>query len=202
MRIRLRPMSLHELDHASGQVSVAGLLAGETATAVAPQIDTRRLAELICLGGWPRHVGLAAEAGQDLLVAYLEETARVDFPAETGTSHDPVKVRRLLRSLARHVSTTASQASLARDSAGDGARLNHQTGGHEPEVSFGEQALLRPRPVKQTLGALPDPTSSHIRTCTARHPDSEWVLRRLNVVVFCLVVVGCYCSVGGFELVG
>ena len=39
MRIRLRPMSLHELDHASGQVSVAGLLAGETATAVAPQID-------------------------------------------------------------------------------------------------------------------------------------------------------------------
>jgi len=127
MRIRLRPMSLHELGHATGQVSVAGLLAGEPAAAIAPQIDARHLAELICRGGWPRHVGLAAEAGQDLLVAYLEETARVDFPAETGTSHDPVKVRRLLRSLARNVSTTASQASLARDTAGDGARLNHQT---------------------------------------------------------------------------
>ena len=32
--------------------------------------------------------------------------------------------------------------------------------------------------------------------------DSPWVLRRLNVVVFCLVVVGCGRSVGGFELVG
>jgi len=32
--------------------------------------------------------------------------------------------------------------------------------------------------------------------------DSYWVLRRLNVVVFCLVVVGFCCSVGGFVLVG
>ncbi len=32
--------------------------------------------------------------------------------------------------------------------------------------------------------------------------DSYWVLCRLNVVVFCLVVVGCCCSVGGFVLVG
>ena len=86
MRIRLRPMSLHELGHATGQISVAGLLAREAAAALAPQIDARRLAELICRGGWPRHVGLAAEACQDLLAAYLEETARVDFPAETGTS--------------------------------------------------------------------------------------------------------------------
>ena len=127
MRIRLRPMSLHELGHATGEVSVAGLIAGETPTALAPQIDARRLAELICRGGWPRHIELTAEASQDLLTAYLDETARVDLPAETGTSYDPVKVRRLLRSLARNVSTAASQASLARDTAGDGARLNHQT---------------------------------------------------------------------------
>ena len=127
MRIRLRPMSLHELGHATGEVSVAGLLAGETPTALAPQIDARRLAEFICRGGWPRHIELTAEASQDLLTAYLDETARVDLPAETGTSYDPVKVRRLLRSLARNVSTAASQASLARDTAGDGARLNHQT---------------------------------------------------------------------------
>ena len=32
--------------------------------------------------------------------------------------------------------------------------------------------------------------------------DSPWVLRRLNVVVFCLVVVGSGRSVGGFEFIG
>ena len=127
MRVRLRPMSLHELSEATGEVSVAGLLAGESCAALAPPIDARHLAELICRGGWPRHIGLSAEAGQDLLVAYLGETARVDLPVETGRSHDPIKVRRLLRSLARNVSTAASQASLARDTAGDGAPLNHQT---------------------------------------------------------------------------
>ena len=127
MRIRLRPMSLHELGQATGEVSVARLLAGEASSALAPQIDARRLAVLICRGGWPRHIGLTTEASQDLLAAYLEETARVDLPLETGTSHDPIKVRRLLRSLARNVSTAASQASLARDTTGDGPRLNHQT---------------------------------------------------------------------------
>ena len=67
------------------------------------------------------------EACQDLLAAYLDETARVDLPVETGRAHDPIKVRRLLRSLARNVSTAASQASLARDTAADAAPLNHQT---------------------------------------------------------------------------
>ena len=127
MRIRLRPMSLYELGQATGQVSVAGLLQGEECGALAPQIDAERLAGFICRGGWPRHIGLTAPAAQDLLAAYLEETSRVDLPAETGRHHDPTKVRRLLRSLARNVSTAASQASLARDTAGDGAPLNHQT---------------------------------------------------------------------------
>ena len=127
MRVRLRPMSLQELGHATGEVSIAGLLAGEAYSVLAPQTDARRLAEFVCGGGWPRHSGLSAEASQDLLVSYLDESARVDLPAETGSSHDPAKVRRLLRSIARNVSTTASQALLARDTAGDGARLNHQT---------------------------------------------------------------------------
>ena len=127
VRVRLRPMSLHELDVATAEVSVAGLLEGEAYNALAPQMDARRLAELICRGGWPRHIELSADACQELLVAYLDETARVDLPIETGATHDPVKLRRLLRSLARNVSTSASQASLARDTAGDGARLNHQT---------------------------------------------------------------------------
>ena len=127
IRIRLRPMSLHELGHATGEASIVGLFAGEDCSVLAPRIDAQRLAEFICGGGWPRHIGQSAEASQDLLVSYLDESARVDIPAETSSTHDPVKVRRLLRSVARNVSTTASQASLARDTAGDGARLNHQT---------------------------------------------------------------------------
>ena len=127
MRVRLRPMSLQETGQSTGQVSIAGLMEGQRPTEMAPEISARKLAELICRGGWPRHLGLPTDACQGLLIAYLEETARVDLPAETGVSHDPVKVARLLRSLARNVSTVVSQASLGRDAAADGARLNHQT---------------------------------------------------------------------------
>lgn len=127
IRVKLRPMSLHETGRSTGQVSIAGLMKGERTAAIAPEITARELADLICRGGWPRHLGLPTDACQNLLVAYLEETARVDLPTETGVSHDPVKVRRMLKSLARNVSTLASQASLGRDTAADGARLNHQT---------------------------------------------------------------------------
>ena len=137
MRVRLRPMSLHETGQATGQVSVAGLMEGRPYAELAPEITASRLADLICRGGWPRHIGLPTDSCQSLLIAYLEEAARVDLPAETGVSHDPVKVGRLLRSLARNVSTLASQASLGRDAAADGARLNHQT------VSRYSEALTR-----------------------------------------------------------
>ena len=45
--------------------------------------------------------------------------ARIDLPAASGTRHNPGRVRRLLASLGRNTSSTASLSTLARDVAGD-----------------------------------------------------------------------------------
>ena len=50
---------------------------------------------------------------------YLDEMARIDLPAASGTRHNPSRVRRLLTSLGRNTSSTASLSTLARDVAGD-----------------------------------------------------------------------------------
>lgn len=127
IRVRLRPMSLAEAGVSSGEVSLAALMNGEPVSALVPALSAADLAELVCRGGWPRHLQLDAVASQRLLRAYLNETMRVDLPFETESAHDPVRVGRLLSALARNVSTTVSQAALGRETGADGVRLNHQT---------------------------------------------------------------------------
>lgn len=128
IRVRMRPMSLLETGHSTGEVSLRSLMAGTPPVAAgAGEVSLRACAEIICVGGWPRHLGVPSETAQRLLAGYLNETIRADLPLETGVRRDPGKVMRLLRSHARHTATIATQVSLARDTAGDGPPLSRHT---------------------------------------------------------------------------
>ena len=128
IRVRMRPMSLLETGHSNGGVSLRSLMSGEPAqSGRSEEISLGAWADMICTGGWPRHLGLASDPAQRLLAAYLNETIKADMPLETGVRRSPAKVMRLLRSCARHTATVATQASLARDTAGDGPAVNRHT---------------------------------------------------------------------------
>ncbi len=58
-----------------------------------------------------------ADAGQ-LVRDYLEQIIRLDIPG-SDAARDPVRVRRLVRSLARHLATRASSRTLVADAGGD-----------------------------------------------------------------------------------
>lgn len=128
-RLRMRPMSLAESGHSSKRVSLAELFAGQPPEAPEPGLTIQDLADRIVIGGWP---GLQRRAPQDAMVAtqgYLDETCRVDLARLEGPRHDPANVTRLLRSLARCVSTEASATTIGADVAGaDGAgAINYHT---------------------------------------------------------------------------
>ncbi|MDE0133460.1 MAG: DUF4143 domain-containing protein [Acidimicrobiaceae bacterium] len=126
-RVRMRPMSLLESGESDGSVSLGSLLDGESCDAAASDVTVPDIAELLCRGGWPRHLGQSASVAQDLLESYLDEMARVDLPEASRSRHNPTRVRRLLTSLGRHTSTTASLSTLARDVAGDPPMSWHAT---------------------------------------------------------------------------
>ncbi len=115
VRLRLRPMSLHEAGRSSGAISLRRMLAGEPPKAGEHTIPLSEVAELICRGGWPESVNwplaraLRANRGQ------VDETARVDIRGVDGVRRDPQRVRLLLRSLARNVGTAAATSRLAAD---------------------------------------------------------------------------------------
>lgn len=130
LRMRMRTLSLFEGGESGGEVSVASLLAGESVSASSASVvrSVSELAELICRGGWPAMRGLTAGEAAPLLRSYLDDIARVDLPALSGEpSRDPVRVRRLLTAIGRHVGTEVANSTLAADAGGAEGPLRPET---------------------------------------------------------------------------
>lgn len=126
-RLRLRPMSLFELGHSTGTISLKDLLGGEGMPGSEARLAVRDLARIVCVGGWPSHLhGSTTEAiraNRD----YLAEVGRVDVGRVNGVRHDPGRVERLIQSLARNVATCASLATIAADLGGPEPPPTHRT---------------------------------------------------------------------------
>ena len=126
-RLRMRPMSLFESGHSNGGISLRGLLDGEPQRGHAAPVPIAQLAERITVGGWPAHLGSAAAPAMRVNRGYLDDVRRTDVPRLDGRSRDPVRVGRLLQSLARNIATPVSLARLAADAGGDGTAMKTDT---------------------------------------------------------------------------
>ena len=126
-RLRMRPLSLHESGHSSGEMSLRRLLDGEKQRAQRSDLSVASIAELICVGGWPGNIGRPLGSALRMNRGYLDEIRRVDISRVSERKRDPVKVARLLWSLARNVATPVAMAKLARDVGRDGQNLKVDT---------------------------------------------------------------------------
>ena len=126
-RLRMRPMSLFESGHSTGAISLRGLLNEEPQRGHAAPVPIAQLAERIAVGGWPAHLGRAATPAMRVNRGYLDDIRRTDVSRLGGRSHDPVRVGRLLQSLARNLATPVSVAMLAADVGGNGTAMKADT---------------------------------------------------------------------------
>jgi predicted AAA+ superfamily ATPase len=120
-RIRLRPMSLFESGHSSGDISVRALLDGNPVRAADTGMTVAQIVDRICIGGWPAFQQLSVEDGLFAVSSYLDEIRRVDISRVDGVKRDPERVAKLLRALARNVATSAAITTLATDTGEDDA---------------------------------------------------------------------------------
>jgi predicted AAA+ superfamily ATPase len=119
-RLRMRPMSLFESGVSNGTISLRELLNGDAVKSVDRGIALTDLTESIVRGGWPALQQLPIEAAATGVADYLAEISRTDINQVDGTHRDPLRVRRLIESLARNVATYVSMTTLAADSADGG----------------------------------------------------------------------------------
>jgi predicted AAA+ superfamily ATPase len=127
-RLRMRPMSLAEAGLSDGSISLAELIGGGVASCPDRGIGLADLVDAIVRGGWPALQKMPIEGAAASVADYLEEVAHTDISRLDGVRHDPARVRRLLRSLARNVATHVTIAKLAAETADPGAGpLKNQT---------------------------------------------------------------------------
>lgn len=113
--IRMRPMSLFESKDSSGQVSLLSLFDGRFEAKATPDVDVQTLIELTIRGGWPGSLGLGHEQYRLIPKEYINSIIDHDVYRLEGINRDSRKMHRLLRSLARNESTTATISTLRKD---------------------------------------------------------------------------------------
>ncbi len=111
----MRTMSWQELGFSSGKISLKNLLEGEIIDIYDDPTEFEFIVERIITGGFPALIGKNIQQASDLNRAYVDLLAEVDISRVSNTKRDPVKVRNLLRSLARNTATLVDITTLESD---------------------------------------------------------------------------------------
>jgi len=118
-RLRMRPMSLFESGHSSGDISIRALLDGQPARPADTRQTIPNLVDRVCVGGWPAFQQLSVSEALVAVSSYLDEIRRVDVSRVDGVKRDPIRMQKLLRAVARNVATEAAISKLAADTGAD-----------------------------------------------------------------------------------
>ncbi|MCL2106147.1 MAG: DUF4143 domain-containing protein [Oscillospiraceae bacterium] len=125
--IKMRPMSFFEKGWSTGEVGLAALMRGEAPVSESVAFELGDFAEKMTLGGWPGMIGENVMDGLRFVSDYIALIAEVDLSRVSEKRRDPYKVKRLLQSLARNISTEATLAALSKDAGGSDGDLDDET---------------------------------------------------------------------------
>ena len=114
-KIHLRTMSLYESGDSTGDISLEDICNGKFKSKATGEVDLRHLAYLIIRGGFPSNIGYNAEDAKMVVSEYIKLIIDDDLYRLDGIKRDKNKVKLLLKSLARHESTTASNSTIKKD---------------------------------------------------------------------------------------
>lgn len=126
-RIRMRPMSLYESGESNGTVSLKSLFEGNCEVAAMSELNVEDLAYVICRGGWPASLHLDREDALDVAKDYVEAVCERDAASVDKSQKDPDRVRNILKSLARNISTMTSDRTIMSDVRANDTSISDKT---------------------------------------------------------------------------
>ena len=114
--IKMRTMSLWESGDSTGDVSLGGLFSSENEVDGTSNLDIRRIAFLVCRGGWPK-ASLKTNESAALIEAreYVESVCRNDISRVDDVQRNAELTLRLMRSYSRHQGAQVSVATILAD---------------------------------------------------------------------------------------
>lgn len=114
-RMMMRPMSLYESGESNGSVPLSALFDGETEIDAFSELSIEQIAFAIVRGGWPASIGDSRKSALRHAIDYVEAVINADVSRVDNIEKNPVRVRALLRSLSRNISTLATIRTIHND---------------------------------------------------------------------------------------
>jgi hypothetical protein len=114
--IKMRPMSLWESGESNGNISLRDLFSNGGEDIFAQNtLDLEHLAFLICRGGWPMAACMSGDDALEQAFDYYEAVVKSDISRVDGVKRDEQRVKKLMRSYARHQGTQTGNAAICED---------------------------------------------------------------------------------------
>jgi predicted AAA+ superfamily ATPase len=114
-RFMMRPMSLFESGESNGAIALRDLFDGQTDIEGFSGLTIEEIALAIVRGGWPASIGASERLALRRAVDYVEAIIHEDVNRVDSVEKNPARVRALLRSLARNISTVATIKTICDD---------------------------------------------------------------------------------------
>lgn len=111
----MHPMSLYESGNSSGEASMQDMLTGRVNEGFVRTVELDELAKLIIRGGWPENIDMRDEDIGVIPESYIESIVNKYMHERQTKKRSSIKMRMLLRSLARNESSVASDKTLLKD---------------------------------------------------------------------------------------
>lgn len=126
-RLMMRPMSLFESKDSNGEISLGDLFEGKTGMTGHSELTIKKIAYLICRGGWPGALDMDSEDALETSRNYVDAIVSEDISRVDGIDRNPKRVEAILKSLARNIATIATNTTVLGDVIGNDLSMSMTT---------------------------------------------------------------------------
>ena len=127
-RLTMRTMSLFESNESTGQISLADLFDKKSGMIGRSKLSIDDIAFSLLRGGWPESVKEKnVEVAMRTVYDYVEVMINDDMSRVDGKKRKPARIRGLLRSVARHISSPVNNATLLKDLSANDETISDKT---------------------------------------------------------------------------
>jgi hypothetical protein len=113
--VEMGTMTWQEMGYASGKISLGQILEGSDISYMVERLELDWIIDRMIKGGWPALIDQTVDEAVILNRSYIDLLSNIDMSRVSSVKRDPQKVRSLLRSLARNISTIVEEVTLVND---------------------------------------------------------------------------------------
>lgn len=126
-RVKMYPMSLYESNESNGEISLLDLFNNKNIDGIQSELTVEMLATAICRGGWPGAIGKSDIAASLIINGYIDALCESDVSRIDDSIKNPQRIRSILRSYARNISTLATKSTIRKDVIANDANISEAT---------------------------------------------------------------------------